>query len=311
MEQKKLFAEAQSGFRAGRMTSEHTLHMVEESFSAFKNQETVASLYLDAEMAFDKCWQNGIRFKLKKNLNLPNRYVRILSSFLTNRSLQVYHEGCWSSSIRLQAGTPQGSPLSPLLYLIMVNDIPTSILSIGKIFQYADDIALACRAFTLAAARDKLQKMINILEGWCRQWRIKLNGEKSSFLPITRLRNPDNGEDMSLQIFDDIVRAKTNAKFLGVNLDSKLQFGKHIDELCSKATKRLSVLRFLSRAGTKPTILIRLYKIYIRSLFESGSAGFISASKRELDKLQKIQNEAIRTSLRLPAYLSNKHQTAS
>ena len=106
--------------------------------------------------------------------------------------------------------------------------------------------------------------------------------------------------------YHDIVRAKTNTKFLGVNLDSKLQFGKHIDELCSKATKRLSVLRFLSRAGTKPTILIRLYKIYIRSLFESGSAGFISASKRELDKLQKIQNEAIRTSLRLPAYLSIK-----
>ena len=78
MEQNKLFAEAQSGFRAGRMTSEHTLHMVENSFSAFKHQETVASLFLDVEMAFDKCWQNGIRYKLKQNLKQICTHSKLL-----------------------------------------------------------------------------------------------------------------------------------------------------------------------------------------------------------------------------------------
>jgi hypothetical protein len=130
MEVKKLFKDTQSGFRAGRMTSEHILHITEDSFDAFKSRQTVASIFLDAEMAFDKCWQNGIRYKLKKNLGLPNRYVRILSSFLTNRSLKVFQDGSWSSVVSLGAGTPQGSPLSPLLYLIMVNDIPSSILSL-------------------------------------------------------------------------------------------------------------------------------------------------------------------------------------
>ena len=131
MEQNQLFASTQSGFRSGRMTSEHTLHITEDSFSAFKNKETVASIFLDAEMAFDKCLQNGIRYKLKQNLDLPNRFVRVLSSFLTDRSLKVFQDGCWSTAVNLRAGTPQGSPLSPLLYLIMVNDIPSSILSIG------------------------------------------------------------------------------------------------------------------------------------------------------------------------------------
>jgi hypothetical protein len=147
--------------------------------------------------------------------------------------------------------------------------------------------------------------MLNILEGWCRIWRIKLNGEKSNYLQINRLRTQSN-DDMSLQLFDDIVRPKTHAKFLGVELDTKLRFSKHISEICSKAEKRLSVLRFLSRAGTKPEVLLRLYKIYIRSLFESGSASFIAAPKRELDKMQKIQNAAIRISLHLPAYISIK-----
>ena len=95
----------------------------------------------------------------------------------------------------------------------MVNDIPQSIRTIGKLFQYADDIALATTAYTFAAARDRLQKMLNILEGWCRKWRIKLNGDTSNFLQIHRIENNES-DDMSLQLFDQIVRAKTQAKFL-------------------------------------------------------------------------------------------------
>ena len=305
MEKEKLFAPTQCGFRKGRMTAEHILNLTEKSFTAFKKQQTVASIFLDAEMAFDKCWQNGIRYKLKKSLDLPDRYIRILSSFLTNRSLKVYHNGFWSRKVTIRAGTPQGSPLSPLLYLIMVNDIPSSITTIGKLFQYADDIALAAFAYTFDAARLKLQQMINILEGWCRRWRIMLNGDKSNFLKIHRI-NDSTEEDQSLQLFHDMVQPKTHAKFLGVELDSKLTFTRQITEICSKASKRLAVLRFLSRAGTEPRITIRLYKIYVRSLFESGSIAFIAASKAELEKLQKIQNAAIRTALRLPSYISIK-----
>ena len=170
MEKRGLFATSQSGFRAGRMTNEHLLHITEQTFTAFKKKQTSASIFLDAEMAFDKCWHNGIRYKLKNSLNLPDRYVRLLSSFLTDRSLKVFHNGCWSSLVSLRAGTPQGSPLSPLLYLIMVNDIPQSLSNIGKLYQYADDIAMTAIAYTFAAARDKIQKMLNILECWCRKW---------------------------------------------------------------------------------------------------------------------------------------------
>ena len=98
---------------------------------------------------------------------------------------------------------------------------------------------------------------------------------------------------MSLQLFNDIVRPKAEARFLGVEMDQRLNFSKHIAEVCSRANKRLAVLRFLARAGTKPEVTIKLYKVYVRSLFESGSVAFVSAPKYQLDKLQKIQNEAI------------------
>ena len=118
MEDNKLFSRSQSGFRRHHMTTEQLLRLSEESHSAFKKQQTIAALFLDAEAAFDKCWHNGIRYKLKVSLKLPDRIIRLLSSFLTDRSLTVLYEGCYSHRVYLNAGTPQGSPLSPLIYII-------------------------------------------------------------------------------------------------------------------------------------------------------------------------------------------------
>ena len=107
METNKMFANSQSGFRRKHMTSEQLLRLTEASHTAFKKRQTTAALFLDAEAAFDRCWHSGIRFKLKKNLNLPDRIIRLLSSFLTDRTLKVLYEGCYSQSVTLNAGTPK------------------------------------------------------------------------------------------------------------------------------------------------------------------------------------------------------------
>ena len=80
----------------------------------------------------------------------------------------------------------------------------------------------------------------------------------------------------------------------------------HIDDIVGRARARLNVLRVLSRAGTDGKTLINLYKIYVRPLFEYGSAAFIAAPAEQIRKIQKVQNEAIRIGLRLPSYLSIK-----
>ena len=118
MENNNMFAKSQSGFRRKRMTSEQLLRLLEESHCAFKKQQSTAALFLDAEAAFDRCWHSGIMYKLKVNLNLPDRIIRLISSFLTDRTLRVLFEGSLSQTVYLKAGTPQGSPLSPLIYNI-------------------------------------------------------------------------------------------------------------------------------------------------------------------------------------------------
>ena len=69
------------------------------------------------------------------------------------------------------------------------------------------------------------------------------------------------------------------------------------------ATKRLNVLRVLARNGVEPVVLLKLYKMYIRSIMEYGSFCFIAAPKIYLSKLQKTQNDALRVCLRLPSFI--------
>ena len=302
LEDNKLFSKSQSGFRTHHMTTEQLLRLSEEAHIGFKNHMSTAALFLDAEAAFDRCWHNGIRYKLKKNLNLPNRIIRLLSSFLTGRSLQVVYEGCFSHVVHLKAGTPQGSPLSPLIYIIFVNDYPTSMEENCSLSQFADDTSLWTTTYFQSTAIRRLQTALNALEGWCRKWRVKLNGEKSNLIFISRNGKKED-ENHALHLFNDIIRPVNSAKFLGIEIDSHLSFKKHFDNVVNKSCKRLNVLKVLSYNGTKPEIMIKLYKTYVRSIIEYGSIAFIAAPSLQIERLQRIQNEAIRTCLRLPHYI--------
>ena len=86
--------------------------------------EHVVAGFLDVEKAFDNVWQNGLRYKIFQ-LDLPTKMARWLSDFLVGRVIQVNVNGFLSSQIYPKAGAPQGYVLSPLLFLIYVNDFPT------------------------------------------------------------------------------------------------------------------------------------------------------------------------------------------
>ena len=74
---------------------------------------------------------------------------------------------------------------------------------------------------------------------------MKLNGEKSNLLFITKGNNSDK-ENYALQLFNDVVRPVKQAKFLGIEIDNSLLFKNHFDSITNKATKRLNVLKVLA-----------------------------------------------------------------
>ena len=114
----------QTGFRRAKSTKDHLFKLSQSIMESFNRGEHVVAAFLDIEKAFDNVWHSGLRYKIFQ-LDLPIKMTCWLSDFLVDRIIQVNVNGFLSNQINPKAGAPQGSVLSPLLFLIYVNNLPT------------------------------------------------------------------------------------------------------------------------------------------------------------------------------------------
>ena len=110
-----------------------------------------------------------------------------IKDFVTNRTFQVKVEGALSS-IRIQEnGTPQGSVISSLLFLIMINDLTPNTNDI-ELSLFADDSATYTAGTNIDKIFTSMQKTLNKITKWCDLWGFKLSAAKSKciFSPGTK-----------------------------------------------------------------------------------------------------------------------------
>ena len=149
-----------------------------------------------------------------------------------------------------------------------INDLPLQILSPLSLF--ADD----SKIFTHIIAEGNrpkwgnfdghqaLQKDLSSVQEWARKWKMEFNIGKCKIMDIGRT-NP--GE--SYIIWDTELAVTTEEKDLGVIVDSKLVFDRHIRSIVTKANKMLSMIR-ISFACMEKTMFLNLYPVLVRPLLE-------------------------------------------
>ena len=115
---------AQAGFRSMRSCEYQVLCMSQSISNGFQTRPASRTVlaFLDFSKAFDTVWRDRL-YEILLAKGVPRMMVSWIRGFLTDRRARVRLDGLNGSSMKLQQGVPQGSVLSPLLFLFYINGI--------------------------------------------------------------------------------------------------------------------------------------------------------------------------------------------
>ena len=196
----------------------------------------------------------------------------------------------------LDNGSPQGSVLSPILFNILANtqyDVLKDLFA--ELSQYADDAAAWKSAKSKKRLVQLMQTILDIIYKWAASLGIKISVGKTEVVMYNCEKLPDESVP-KLKVGDQTLDFKSHGKFLGMTLDNKLTWKKHIDQLIERCKKDLNLMRYLSGTsfGADKVTLIKIYKSLIRSKIDYGCQAYASASQSQLSRLDRIQAAALR-----------------
>ena len=276
--------ENQHAFRKAHSTTTAVVDIYDMLTRLFDDQSVTrfSVLSLDFSKAFDMVDHNKLISKAFQ-CGLSTGFLSWLKSYLSNRSFQVKVQGRLSPSFSLNCGVPQGSVLGPILFAILVNDLPG--IETSWVTQYADDanIILHSKDRDPEHLHRQISNQMKVIKEWCVENRQELNVEKSKLLVIAR--NPlEKFERADVKVVDSL-------KILGVHINKKLNWNTHIDALYRKASQRLHILRMLKQYTDRDE-LHAIYCALIRSVFEYCSPAFIHLNKKLTARIRRIEKRA-------------------
>jgi len=296
----KILIDQQFGFRSNHSTTQQLMRIVEFITIRFNESKSTGMVLLDIEKAFDSVWHDALLHKLMV-AGVPTHLVKIVQSFLENRSSFVVINDKKSRAYNVPAGVPQGSPLSPHLFNIFHNDIP--IPKGCKVSVFADDTALSASArnHDLKSITDTLSAGVDETNKHFKDWKVKANVLKTEAILFTKSpKMKELAETFKIKFEGASLEWKDSVKYLGVILDSKLLFKQNVEYNVKKARKAVAILYCLLKRSShvRREEKITLYRSYIRPILTYACPVMAHIAKCHLKKLQIQQNRTLRMVLK-------------
>ena len=144
LESNNLLSDHQRGFRKARSTGDLLSYLTHAWSSSLRNFGESFVVALDISKASEKVWHKALLAKLPAYGFTPS-FCKLISSFLSNRFISVVVDGATSASFPVSSGVPQGSVLSPTLFLLFINDLLHATTS--DVNSFADDSTLHKSSF--------------------------------------------------------------------------------------------------------------------------------------------------------------------
>ncbi|KAI0997973.1 hypothetical protein K3495_g10217 [Podosphaera aphanis] len=190
---------------------------------------------LDIKGAFDAVLPGRLIKRLREQ-GWPAQLCNWITSFVSNREVCIRLDGQTGKSIVTDRGLPQGSPVSPIPFMLYIAPL-FKLDGLKKAFGCADNVAVLEVSPSLQENATKLENAINQALAWGSSEGVTFDPSKSELLHFTRKHKDKDSrppvETTNFTIIESV--QKPYLKWLGINFDIKLMFKRHVQIQASKA----------------------------------------------------------------------------
>ena len=295
----------QFGFRRGASTDTALHKVVRKIENTLMHKGIAMATFLDIEGAFDNVAFSAIERALHNKLK-DTKTAKWITYMISNRQIKTSLLG-HTLVFRLSKGCPQGGILSPFLWNLVMDDLLNLKKNKipGDLQGFADDLCLLAMTISpptsgnvaadIYPLKEVTQKSLTTINKWCRSVGLKLSALKSHIVIFTHRQNVKLREP--IKIMGHEIKVSNSTKFLGVTLDSKLNWSEHIDKQINKCKQTLFQCR---RAvgptwGFTPQTMLWIYRSIIRPMLSYGALVWSNAMliKKNKTNTAKIQRMAL------------------
>jgi hypothetical protein len=282
----------QAGFRERHNTTIQLVRVINDIITEFNKSKTTAMTLIDLEKAFDSMWINGLIKKMNDGGVDPN-FTRLIHSYLSKRIIKVKVNSTISTPRTIDSGVPQGSVLGPILFNLYTHDIPD--FQRTKTALYADDMATYAHSYYAQAALTQNQIHVRMLKKYYARWNLKINESKTETIIFARKRT-NTKLITKLKVGDHTIPPRDTVKYLGLQLDARLNLKRHIKMATARGNAAIRILYpLLNRnSGMSQGNKSLLYKQVIRPMITYGAPILSHISNYALQPLEVLQNKCMR-----------------
>ena len=289
--------ERQHGFLRNKSCTTNMVGFCDNLALSLNNGDRTDIVYFDFAKAFDSVSHDLILHKLKFKYKIDGTLLKFICNYLKDREQRVVLGNEISSAKPVLSGVPQGSIIGPLLFVLFINDLPEGISEGTDLALYADDTKIA-RVIKTEEDHHTLQRDITYLNNCAISNRMIFHPCKCKVLSVCSSPPPllDILPDIEFWYFlgEACLNYVSLEKDLGVDITPKLSWTEQCNRLYSKANQKLGIMirncYFVNDTARARSLYIAL----VRSIFESCSIIWRPTNQTLLNKLERIQKQAIK-----------------
>ena len=253
--------DSQYGFRNHRSTAMAIIDLIEYVTTALDKKKHVMGIFIDLKKAFDKI-DHEILMKKLYHYGLRGISQKWIQSYLSQRKQFVEYDEVKSSCKDIVCGIPQGSILGPKLFILYINDI-CNVSTLLKYVLFADDTNLLYEHENYETLCMNVNNELSKLNEWFSINKLSLNVKKTNFMVFG---NKHINETLKIRINNEDIVKVSETKFLGIYIDFRLNWKKHIQNISNKVSKCIAIIYRASRVLNE-TALIMLYNTQVLPYF--------------------------------------------